>query len=90
LLYSDHINLNKHLIKDHTAAVLSVPLSLALGLIGVAAKYLYPDMKTLFALPVFLQSMDLWAVGFVSVSLVASIFVGVRTSWSKFSVYNRC
>jgi SSS family solute:Na+ symporter len=63
----------------YIAAILSVPLSLALGLIGVAAKYLYPDMNSLFALPVFLQSMDLWAAAFVSVSLVASIFVGVST-----------
>lgn len=63
----------------YIAAILSVPLSLALGLIGVAAKYLYPDMNSLFALPIFLQSMNVWAVAFVSVSLVASIFVGVST-----------
>jgi SSS family solute:Na+ symporter len=63
----------------YIAAVLSVPLSIALGLIGVAAKYLYPDMNSLFALPVFIQSMDVWGAAFVSVSLVASIFVGVST-----------
>jgi solute:Na+ symporter, SSS family len=63
----------------YIAAVLSVPISIALGLIGVAARYLYPDLNSLFALPVFLQSMDLWAAAFVSVSLVASIFVGVST-----------
>jgi solute:Na+ symporter, SSS family len=63
----------------YIAGVLSIPISIALGLIGVAAKYLYPDMKSLFALPVFIQSMDVWWAAFVSISLVASIFVGVST-----------
>ena len=63
----------------YTAAILSVPISIALGLIGVAAKYLYPDMNSLYALPVFLQSMNVFLAGFVTVSLVASIFVGVST-----------
>jgi SSS family solute:Na+ symporter len=63
----------------YIAGLLSIPISIALGLIGVAAKYLYPDLKSLFALPVFLQSMDVWWAAFVSVSLVASIFVGVST-----------
>jgi len=61
------------------AGVLCVPISIALGLIGVAAKALYPTMNSLFALPTFIQSMDIWWAAFVSVSLVASIFVGVST-----------
>ena len=63
----------------YIAGVLSIPISIALGLIGVSAKYLYPDMNSLFALPVFIQSMNVWWAAFVSVSLVASIFVGVST-----------
>ena len=63
----------------YIAAALSIPVSIALGLIGVSAKYLYPDMNSLFALPVFIQSMNVWWAAFVSVSLVASIFVGVTT-----------
>jgi solute:Na+ symporter, SSS family len=63
----------------YIAGLLSIPISIALGLIGVAAKFLYPDMKSLFALPVFLQSMNVWWAAFVSISLVASIFVGVST-----------
>jgi solute:Na+ symporter, SSS family len=63
----------------YIAGVLSIPVSIALGLIGVSAKYLYPDMNSLFALPVFIQSMDVWWAAFVSISLVASIFVGVTT-----------
>ncbi len=61
------------------AALLCLPISLALGFIGVAAKYLYPDMNSLYAMPVFLQSMSPWMAGVVTISLVASIFVGVST-----------
>lgn len=61
------------------AGFLSIPVSIALGLIGVSAKYLYPDMNSLFALPVFIQSMNVWWAAFVSISLVASIFIGVST-----------
>ncbi len=63
----------------YIAAFLSIPISFALGLIGVSAKYLYPGMNSLFALPVFIQSMNVWWAAFVSISLVASIFVGVST-----------
>lgn len=61
------------------AAGLAIPVSLALGLIGVAARYLYPHMDSLYALPVFLQSMNVWLAGFVTVALVASIFISVST-----------
>lgn len=61
------------------AAGLCLPISLALGFIGVAAKYLYPGMDSLYALPVFLQSMSPWLAGVVTISLVASIFVAVST-----------
>ena len=61
------------------AAVLCVPISIALGFIGVAAKFLYPDIKSLYALPVFLQHMNPLLAGIVTTSLVASIFVSVCT-----------
>lgn len=61
------------------AAALAIPVSLALGLIGVAARYLYPEMDSLYALPVFLQSMNVYVAGFVTVALVASIFISVST-----------
>ena len=63
----------------YIAGVLSIPISIALGLIGVAAKYLYPELNSLFALPIFIQGMNVGWAAFVSVSLVASIFVGVST-----------
>jgi SSS family solute:Na+ symporter len=61
------------------AAALAVPIGLALGLIGVAARYLYPDQPSLQALPLFLRSMNAWLAGFVTVALVAAIFASVST-----------
>jgi len=61
------------------AAFLCVPIGLALGFIGVSAKYLYPGIKSLYALPVFLQHMNPILAGVVTTSLVASIFVSVCT-----------
>lgn len=61
------------------AAALCVPIALALGLLGVSAKFLFPDIKGLYALPIFLQHMHPLLSGIVTVSLVASIFVSVST-----------
>ncbi|WP_258762696.1 sodium:solute symporter family protein [Bradyrhizobium arachidis] len=61
------------------AAAFCLPLGFLLALIGVAAKYLYPDMNSLYALPVFLEKMPPLASAFVTTSLVASIFVSVCT-----------
>ena len=59
------------------AAVLCVPISIALGFISVAAKFLYPDIKSLYALPVFLQHMNPLLAGIVTTSLVASTVAGI-------------
>jgi solute:Na+ symporter, SSS family len=61
------------------AAAFCLPLGFLLALIGVAARFLYPDMKSLYALPVFLEKMPPLASAFVTTSLVASIFVSVCT-----------
>ncbi|PKU25760.1 sodium:solute symporter family protein [Telmatospirillum siberiense] len=61
------------------AAVLCFPIGIALGLIGVAARYLFPTMKSIYALPVFLQHMPSLMAGVVATSLVASVFVSVST-----------
>lgn len=61
------------------AGALCVPIALALGFLGVAAKFLYPNIKSLYALPIFLQHMNPLLSGVVTVSLVASIFVSVST-----------
>ncbi len=56
-----------------------LPISIAIALIGVAAKYLHPEINSLYAMPVFLQDMNPWIAGLVTTSLVASIFVSVST-----------
>lgn len=61
------------------AGALALPLGVALGLIGVAARVLYPHVPSLYALPMFLGEMNDWLAGFVTVALVASIFAGVST-----------
>lgn len=63
----------------YIAGALALPLGVALGLIGVAARMLYPDVPSLYALPMFLESMNDYLAGFVTVALVASIFAGVST-----------
>lgn len=61
------------------AAAWCLPLGIALGLIGVAAKFLQPTGNSLYALPMFLQAMNPWLAGLVTTSLVASVFVSVST-----------
>jgi solute:Na+ symporter, SSS family len=61
------------------AGALCIPIALALGFLGVAAKFLFPHIKSLYALPIFLQHMSPLLSGVVTVSLVASIFVSVST-----------
>jgi len=56
-----------------------LPIGLAIAVIGVAAKYLHPEINSLYAMPVFLQDMNPWMAGIVTTSLVASIFVSVST-----------
>ena len=61
------------------AFLFCLPIAIAIAIIGVAAKYLHPDIDSLYALPVFLQDMSPWLAGVVTTSLVASIFVSVST-----------
>jgi solute:Na+ symporter, SSS family len=61
------------------AGALCVPISICLGLIGVSAKFLFPEMKSLFAFPVFLSHMSPYLAGVVTVSIVASVLVGVSS-----------
>ncbi len=61
------------------SALLCLPVSLALGFIGVSAKFLFPEMKSLYAFPVFLNHLSPLLSGVVMVSIIASILVAVRT-----------
>ncbi|CAE1142047.1 sodium:solute symporter family protein [Serratia rhizosphaerae] len=61
------------------AFLFCLPIAIAIAIIGVAAKFLHPNIDSLYALPVFLQDMSPWLAGLVTTSLVASIFVSVST-----------
>ncbi|WP_448192640.1 sodium:solute symporter family protein [Azospirillum sp. sgz301742] len=61
------------------AAAFCLPLGFMLAFIGVTARYLYPEMKSLYALPIFLDSMHPLVAAIVTTSLVASVFVSVST-----------
>ncbi|MGE9552964.1 sodium:solute symporter family protein [Erwinia amylovora] len=61
------------------AFLFCMPIALAIAIIGVAAKYLHPEINSLYAMPIFLQDMKPWIAGLVTTSLVASIFVSVST-----------
>jgi SSS family solute:Na+ symporter len=62
-----------------TAALLCLPVSFALGLIGIAAKFLFPNINSLYALPIFMNHMSPLLAGVVLTSFVASILVGVSS-----------
>ena len=59
------------------AAILVVPFGVALGLIGVYAKALFPHLNPLYALPVFLGKMNIIFACISAIGLLASVFIGV-------------
>ncbi len=61
------------------AALICLPLGVALAFVGVAARYLYPGQDSLYALPVFIAKMPGPLAAVVTVSLVASVLVSVST-----------
>lgn len=61
------------------ACIFCIPIALGIALAGVAAKYLHPEMSSLFALPSFLNEMSPWLAAVVTTGLVASVFVSVST-----------
>lgn len=61
------------------SALLCLPLGFALAFIGVAARYLYPQQQSLYALPIFVSKMATPFAALVTVSLVASVLVSVST-----------
>ncbi|AUQ26748.1 sodium:solute symporter family protein [Dickeya zeae] len=61
------------------AFLFCMPIAIAIAIIGVAAKFVHPEIKSLYALPIFLQDMNPWLAGLVTTSLVASIFISVST-----------
>lgn len=56
------------------AGVLCVPIGIFAALVGVAAKYLFPQQNSLLALPGFVMKMNPWLGGIVLTGLVAMVF----------------
>ncbi|WP_125589990.1 sodium:solute symporter family protein [Companilactobacillus jidongensis] len=61
------------------AALLVIPFGIALGLIGITAKYLFPSINGLYALPIFLSHMSTFWASISSIGLLAGVFVGVSS-----------
>lgn len=56
------------------AGIMVIPIGLMAAVIGVAAKYLYPGIKGVNAIPVLAAAMDPWLGGLVIAGLVAAVF----------------
>lgn len=61
------------------SVLLCFPIGLILAAIGVIAHYLNPEMKALYALPIFIQEMGPFMAAIVTTSIVAAVFVSVST-----------
>jgi len=61
------------------AGIWCVPMGILAGLVGVVAKFIYPNMKSIYALPIFIQHMNPVLGGLVTAGIVAAIFGGVAT-----------
>lgn len=59
------------------AAGLALPLVAVLPLIGVCARYLFPKINSLYALPVFLSHMNVFVAAFVATGLLAAVFIAI-------------
>lgn len=59
------------------ASITILPIGLLAAFIGIAAKVLYPNINSLQALPIFLNSMDPWLAGVAVAGLAAATFVTI-------------
>lgn len=76
---SSNRNANEARKSAFYGAVLLLPVGVIIALIGVSAKFLFPDLDPLYALPVFMQHMNPYLAGIVATALTASVFVAVST-----------
>lgn len=59
------------------AAAITLPLGIVLALIGVCARYLFPHLNSLYALPSFLSKMNVAVAAIVATGLLAAVFIAV-------------
>jgi solute:Na+ symporter, SSS family len=62
------------------AGVLIVPMGLMAAFVGVEAKYLFPKISSVLALPVFIRAMNPWLGDLVTIAIIASVFANVAAS----------
>jgi SSS family solute:Na+ symporter len=56
------------------AGLIIIPVALMASIIGIAAKYLFPDLKAVWAIPIFASHMNPWLGGIVVAGLMAAAF----------------
>lgn len=61
------------------AALLCIPLGIGISLSGVIAKYLFPNIQSIYALPIFLQYMSPMLSGLAIIGILATVFISVAT-----------
>lgn len=59
------------------ASIAIAPIGLFAAFIGLSARALFPDIKSITAMPAFLKVMNPWAAGVVTCSIVAGAFVTI-------------
>lgn len=62
------------------AGLWCVPIGLMAAFIGVAARYLFPKMNPLYALPVFIQHMNPFLGAIATIGIAAGVFGGVAAA----------
>ena len=59
------------------ASMCIVPIGFFAAYIGISARSLFPKINSVYAMPVFLKSMDPWTAGIVTASIVATTLVTI-------------
>lgn len=59
------------------AAIVIFPIGFISAYIGIMAKAIFPDIKSIMALPAFFDLMNPWLVGIVASAMIAATFVTI-------------
>jgi SSS family solute:Na+ symporter len=59
------------------ASIAIIPIGFFAAYIGLSARALFPDIKSVMAMPAFLKVMNPWEAGIVTSSIVAATFVTI-------------
>ncbi|MGI9863011.1 sodium:solute symporter family protein [Moorella naiadis] len=62
------------------AGLLAVPMGILATYIGLQSKYLFPTIKSVMALPIFIHHMNPWLGSIVTAGIVATVFANVSAT----------